>query len=192
MAREEQEKYDVELVTAYTLEEAIRRVERREINIVGAKVIIDNLTNDVRGTRARPAITPHDLIRLVDQLRWRVMEGGAVGVVVCQVKPMMTVDVTPHNSLLDEYLRTEGRRGRGGFGCRTQVTLETLKPDGYHVMPQYEGVIERTYVYAILGIHVPCPTAIDQFIPPQLRRRRDIEWPKLGGSRTQAQDNGWS
>ena len=190
MAREEQEKYDVELVTAYTLEEAIRRVERGEINIDGAKVIIDNLTNDVRGTRARPAATPHDLIHLIDQLRWRVMRGGAVGVVVCQVKPMVTVDVTPHNALLNKYLQTEGERGRGGFGCHTQVTLDMLRPDGYHVIPQYEGVIEMTYSCAIIGVNVPCPTPVDQFIPPHIRQRREVEWPSLGGLRNKARNNG--
>jgi len=37
IVREERDEYNVELVIAYTLEEAIRRVERREIDVNGSK-----------------------------------------------------------------------------------------------------------------------------------------------------------
>ena len=135
------------------------------MNVAGAKVIVDSLTNDTRGTRARPAVSPEELIRLVDCLRWAVMQAGAVGVVTCQVKPMQAIDVSPHNSLLNNYLLVERRKGRGGYGIRTPISLDNLKPDGYHVRPEYDPVIDRTYACAILGVDVPNPTPLDQFVP---------------------------
>ena len=132
------------------------------------------------------------LIKLVDQLQWEVMLAGAAGVVVCQIKPMQTVDVSPYNFHLNTYLRTEQNRGRGGHGCRTQITLNSLRPDGFHVKPQYDSVIDKTYSCAILGIHVPCPTPDDEFVPFHVRRRRDEEWPRLGDARAHSRENGWS
>ena len=191
MPREERYKYDIDICVAYTLEEAIRRVETRTVDVIGAKVIIDDLTNDVRGTRARPAVSPRELIRLVDQLRWKVMRAGAVGVVVCQVKPMQAMDVTPHNSLLNDYLRDEAKRGRGGHGCRTQITLDSLRPDGFHIKPQYSSVLDKTYACAMLGVNVPCPTPLNDFVPNHVRERREIEWPRLG-LRDHGRRDGWS
>ena len=88
-------------------------VETGSIRASGATIIIDNLTNDVRGTRARPAIPPWELVRRVDQLRGRMRAAGATAVVVCQIKPMKVTDVTPYNVLLDDYLRAQV----GGYGC---------------------------------------------------------------------------
>ena len=141
---------------------------------------MDSLTNDTRGTRTRPAVSPRELVGLVDRLRWAIKRAGAVGVVVCQIKPMQTTDVTPYNILLDEYLRYEQQKGRGGHGCRTQISLDSLKPDGFHVKSEFDSVIDKTYACAILGIHVPCPTPPDQFVPFLFRRRTEQEWPRLG------------
>ena len=114
----------------------------------------------------------------------------AVAVVVCQLKPMETTDVTPYNQLLDEYLVRERDRGRDGFGCRTQIRLEFLKSDGYHLRPKFGSVLDRTYACALLGIHVPFPTPLDEFTPRFIWQRWESEWPRLG-ARASTAHHGW-
>ena len=80
--REKRGDLEVEVTVAYTLDEAHRQIDRGEIGCEGATVIVDNLTNDVRGTRSRPSATPQQLVRLVDSLRRKVTAAGAVAVVV--------------------------------------------------------------------------------------------------------------
>ena len=183
--REMRGEVSFDVVVAYTLDEAHRRIDRGEIRVEGATVIIDDLTNDVRGTRHRPAATPQQLVRLVDTLRRRVMAAGAEAVIVCQLKPMQVVDVTPFNELLNEYLRREKERGRDGYGCQTQIRLEHLKGDGYHIRPDFASVLDRTYACAFIGIDVPDPTPWDEFAPSFVRRRWEADWPRLVGGGTQ-------
>ena len=97
---------------------------------------------------------------------------------------------TPYNTLLDEYLRRETQRGRGGFGCRTQIRLDFLKSDGHHIRPEYCSVIDRTYACALLGVHVPFPTPLDEFTPSFVRQRWESEWPRLG-ARASTAYHGW-
>ena len=182
--REKRGGMEVEVVVAYTLDEAYRRIDRGEVRVENAIVLIDNLTNDVRGTRSRPAVMPQQLLRLVDGVRRRVMAAGAAAVVVCQLKPMQTTDVTPYNNSLNAYLRREKERGRDGSGCRTQIRLNFLKADGYHVRPEFGSVIDRTYACAFLGIEVPSPTPWDEFSPSQVRQMWESEWPRLAGGGT--------
>ena len=179
--RGEREEMEVEVVVAYTLDEAYRRIDRGELRIQGAVVLVDNLTNDVRGMRSRPAVSPQQLLRLVDGVRRRVMAAGAVAVVVCQLKPMQTADVTPYNELLNDYLRREKNRGRDGFACRTQIRLDYLKADGYHIKPEYSSVLDRTYACAMLGMEVPSPTPWDEFVPTSVRQKWESDWPRLVG-----------
>ena len=174
----EKDSYDIEIAVAHTLEIAFHRVERGNIDVRGARVVLDNLTNDVRGTSNGPAVSPKVLIRYVDKLRWKLKAAGAVAVVVCQLKPMRVKDVTPFNELLHKYLRADGE---GGYGCRTQIRLDYLKYDGYHVLPNYDSVIDRTYACALMGVPVPCPTPVDEFVPHHMRRRWETEWPRIGG-----------
>ena len=94
-------------------------------------MVLDNLTNDVRGTSA-----------------------GAVAVVVCQLEPMQVTDVTPFNELLHEYLLAQGE---GRYGCRTQIRLDYLKSDGYHVLPNYDSIIDRTLCLCFVGGPGPMP-----------------------------------
>ena len=111
---------------------------------------------------------------------------------MCQIKPMEVTDVTPYNSQLNDYLQNESRRGRGGFGVRTQIRLDYLRTDGYHVRPEFAGTIDRTYACAILAIDVPCPTPPDQFVPTSVRRRWEADWPKVGRARgDSASHHGW-
>ena len=180
----------VEVVVAYTLVEALRRIDRGEIRMEGATVLVDNLTNDARGTRDRRASTPQQLVGLVDRLRGKIMAAGAAAVVICQLKPMEVVDVTPHNELLDLYLRREKERGRGGFGCRTQIRLDFLKGDGFHVRPEFGSVLDRTYACAFLGMCVPFPTPLGDFAPSFVRKQWEADWPRLG-DRADMTHHGW-
>ena len=165
------------MAVAYTTAAASDQVDRGTIDVRGTTVVIDNLTNDVRGTQARPALTPHEFVRSVDRLRQKLKLAGAKAVVVCELKPMPVTDVTPFNNQLSEYLRAQ----RGGFGCRTQIRLNYLKNDGFHVRPMYDSIIDKTYACAIQGIRVPCPTPPNEFVPDHMRRRWETEWPRVGG-----------
>ena len=102
---------------------------------------------------------------------------GAAAIVTCQIKPMQIDDVSPYNNALSEYLKAQ----RGGYGCSTQIRLGFLKPDGYHVRPQYDSVIDKTYACAVRGVHVIDPTPLDEFIPDHVRRSWQQAWPRLGG-----------
>ena len=112
---------------------------------------------------------------------------GATAVVVCQIKPMQLMDVTPFNELLSDYLRSQ----RWGFGCQTQIRLSQLKADGFHVLPQFDSVIDRTYACAIRGALVPDPTPHEGFVPNHVKRRWQAEWPGLGGRVANHRNYGW-
>ena len=181
--KEEREGVEIEVVVVYTLDRAFYCIERGECDVRDATVLVDTLTNDVRGTRSRPAVSPEQLIRLVDRLRHKLMRAGARAVITCQLKPMQAADVTPFNSLLNDYLRREKERGRDGFGCRTQIRLDCLRNDGYHIRPEYDSVIDKTYACAFLGTPVPNPTPWDEFIPQSVRQQWETEWPRVTGGR---------
>ena len=170
------DKFEIEVVTTYTTEEALRRVGSGEIDVTDANVIIDVLTNDIRGTRQRTAASPEEWIRRIDMLRRRLMTAGASATVVCQPKPMEIVDVSPYDSLLHDYLQAQGG---SGYGCRTQIRRSFLRPDGFHIQPQYVSVIDKTFACAITGTHVPQPTPSDDFLPDFARRRHEAEYPLL-------------
>ena len=181
----ERQQYDIEVAVAYTTDEAYQRVARGAIDVRDAVVIIDNLTNDIRGTRVRPSLSPNELLQRVERLREKIRTEGAFSVVVCQVKPMQTMDVTPYNGMLNDYLSAK----RWGFGCQTQIRLNYLKANGFHVLPQFDSVIDRTYACAIRGVLVPDPTPLEGFLPDYLRRRWQAEWPRVGGGRRL--NHGW-
>ena len=174
--KEECDNLDVRIVIPYTLEEAYRRVGSGDIDVNGANVIIDVLTNDIRGTWRRPAATPEELVWRVDRLRGRLRDAGAVATVVCQPKPMEVVDVSPYSSAIHDYLQAQGGMG---FGCGTQVRRNFLERDGYHIQPRFASVISITYACAVLGWHVPDPTPWEDFKPEWERRRFDADYPSL-------------
>ena len=184
--RGERDDYDIEVAVAYTVEEAFHRVARRNIDVRGATIIVDNLTNDVRGTSSRQAVSPQELINYVDQLGGKLREAGATAMVVCQLKPMQVTNVTPFNELLDKYLRAQGS---GGHGCRTQIRLNYLKSDGFHILPQYDSIIDKTYACALMGLPVPNPTPLDEFVPYHVRCRWEKDWPRIGEG--QMRNHGW-
>ena len=184
--RNEKDSIHIEVAVAYTTTAAINQTDRGMMDVRGATVVLDNLTNDVRGTQARPALTPEELVCSVDRLRERMKRAGAVAIIVCQIKPMQLKDVTPYNNALSDYLRPL----RDGFGCRTQIRLDFLRNDGFHIQPTYDSTLDKTYACAIRGVPVPCPTPFDQFVPSHLRRRWETEWPRISEGQGQSMNHG--
>ena len=113
-----------------------------------------------------------------DRLRRSILAAGATAVIICEIKPMWHIDVTPFNSRLHDYLTALGGYG---YGIDTQIRLDFLKSDGFHIKREYDSVLDRTYAYAIMGIPVPSPTPKDEFVPFHIRRMREVEFPALPG-----------
>ena len=159
--REERDNYEIEVKIAYTLEEVSQKINNVEDpwDVRGAIVILDTLTNNVRGTKTRKADSPRELVNRVARVRGLLYSAGAVKVVTCQVKPMTLVDVRPYNGLLHEFLCGQPD---GGPGCETQIRMSDLKPsvdgNGFHILPECETILDRTYACAIRNVPVPCPT----------------------------------
>ena len=170
--------FQIRVVPTYTLEEAYHRIGRGEVDVRGAVVVIDCITNDVRGTQKRPATTPEELVNKMHLLQRMLRAAGAEDILTCEIKPMQVTDVTPHNSALNDYLLAQGG---SGYGCRTQIRLEHLRNDGFHVKGQYASVIDETYACALLGLSPPFPTPRSEFEPEHVRRQREVEWPTLRG-----------
>ena len=83
---EEREKWEIQVVQAFTLREAWERLRRGDIGVEGARVVVDCVTNYVRGTRRQGRVEPGEV---AERLRRVIGEmGGAEEVVVCEVKPM--------------------------------------------------------------------------------------------------------
>ena len=183
LPREEKDEYEIEVCVAYTLEEAFYRVARGDVDVREATVVIDNITNDVRGTQQKPAATPEDTVFRVDKLRRKLLEAGAKAVVVAEIKPMQWVDVRPHNRRLHYYLLSQGR---DGHGISTQIRMNFLRNDGFHVRREFDYVIDGTYACAILGVPVPYPTPTTDFEPEFVRRQRHTEWPLINDAYAQS------
>ena len=181
--KEERECYSIKVEVVYTLEEACLKVERRLIDVREALVVLDSLTNNVRGTKERTADSPQQLVYKVATLREKLYAQGAADIVVCQIKPMTQINVLPYNNALNDFLNSQ----IGGFGIATQIRLRDLKSNpngnGFHILPEFVSVLDRTYACAIRGIPVPCPTCLEDFLPEQFRLRWEKEWPIVGGGR---------
>ena len=186
--REERDQYDIQVVEAFHVEDAYWLVADGKIDVSGAIVVVDCLTNDARGTKRKAAIGPEELVRQIDVLRAATQR--AKETVICQIKPMRHVNVVPFNKLLHEYLRSED-----SVGCQTMIRAEFLKADGFHVLPRFRSVLDRQYACAVLGVPVPCPTPYDDFVPNYLKEQYDQEWPAFGGNgRAEgiSSRNGWA
>ena len=176
MPRQERDDYDINIVVAYRIDEAIALVQQGTLDVNGCYVVIDNMTNHVKSSWRAQADSPEQLVHRLDRLRCLLLSSSAAAVIVCQIKPMRMFDVRPYNHLVSRYL---DNCGHTGYGCLTQIRMEYLKPDGTHINPQYDGVLDRTYACALRGTHVPQPTPEDNFIPDSFRRRWENEWPGL-------------
>ena len=174
----QREKYEIRVVVAYRLEDAYDRVEEGSLNVENAYVIIDNVTNNIRGGKKHYPEPPDLVSDRVAALRELILANSAKAVVVCELKPMKRVDVRYHSLRIHNYLVS---CGKGGFGCRTQIRMRYLRDDGFHIQPKFDSIVDRTYACALLGIHVPDPTPFDDLTPEYERRRWDKQYPRLGG-----------
>ena len=170
-------------------------MDRGEIDVEGALVIIDCLTNSARDTRRGLALTPDELVWRFDRLQERLWTAKADGIVVCEIKPTQLADATYHNLALHQYLASK-QGSDGGHGCRTQVRLHHLRNDGLHLRPQCYAVLQETYACIIMGQNVPSPTPLEGLIPDHVRLMREREWPRLSGGERGARalnpNHGWT
>ena len=166
---------------AFRLEDAYDRVGEGVIDVKDAYVIIDNITNNVRGGKNHEAEPPDLVTDRVAALRELILERSAKAVVVCQLKPMKRVDVRAHTMQIHRYLLA---CGKGGYGCRTQIRMRYLKDDGFHVQPRHIAIVDKTYACALLGVYVPDPTPFGDLAPDFTRRRWENKWPRVGGRGT--------
>ena len=82
-------------------------------------------------------------------------------------------------------------QGGSGYGISTQIRMEYLRPDGFHIKNKFDTVIDKNYACALLGVPVASPTPIENFEPDFVRRRRDVEWPRISGG-AYAQSRGFN
>jgi hypothetical protein len=171
MPREKRKKPKIRVYTTYTLFEAFEKIWDGKIKVEGARIIIDVMTNDVRGTRGQPRVTPEEVAIRVGRVVTTVKEKGARGVAVCEVKPMSLLDVIPFSDLL----RRRCVANKIGW-CQTQLGIVNLKDDGYHILPSFLQVLDATYAYAVMELPVPHPT-------PNYKKWRhknpERDWPQL-------------
>ena len=179
MHREERREWEVQVEQVFRLEEARDKVRRGEIRVRGAKVVLDCMTNDVRGTRAQRAAEPWELEERARLVIEEMRRAGAEEVVLCEVKPMQHVDVVPFNARIHALiLHTEGVGG-----CSTQIQHEYLGRNGYHVRTEFGSVLDRTYACAVVHRAVPCPYYDSTMYDWYLAREMEREWPPLWGGR---------
>jgi hypothetical protein len=92
---------------------------------------------------------------------------GAIGVTICETKPMRIMNVTPFSDMLHHRCKEQGV----GW-CQTQVKLEHLKEDGYHCWPPFLQIMDATYACAVMGVRklrIPHPT------PPYKKWRHQLQ-----------------
>jgi hypothetical protein len=163
----------IRVYTTYTLFEAFDKIKAGKIKVEGKRVIMDVTTNDVRGTRGLPRTRPDELVDRVGKVVAVLKEKGARGVTVCEPKPMTLMDMSPYS----DGLRQKCRDRKVGW-CQTQLGVNDLKEDGFHLLPSSLRVLDKTYAFAIMGVKVPHPT------PIYLKWRHKLmeqEWPRMRG-----------
>ena len=178
MPEGERDDFEVAVVIAYRIEEACSLVEKGDLDIAGATVLIDCHNNDARLTRKARALSPDELTQAVDKLRKKLFDAGAFNIVVCSLKPTERADVSAHDESICRYLESR-REIDGGHGCHTQVRLEHLRGDGLHILPRFYYVLQETYAYALMGKYVRDPTPRDCLTPLHVRQAFRREWPLL-------------
>ena len=171
-------KYEISVVVAYRLEDAYERIKKGHVNVDNAYVVIDNITNNLRGGKNHAPESPELVMNRVAVLREFILARAAKAVVVCELKPMRRVDVRLASLMIHNYLVS---CGKAGYGCHTQIRMSFLKDDGFHVQPKHLSILDKTYACALLGIHVPDPTPFNDLTPESVRRSWEIQWPRMGG-----------
>jgi hypothetical protein len=161
---------------------AYHKIRRREIEVEGKVVVVDNVTND---NDIRKVRDPWEVARRLG----KVLEvcGEAAAVVVMEAKHIRHLDVTMFNEAFHKLCVPR----KNVFGCHTQVKMRDLGRDGYHVSPHCVDILDKTYACSILGIPVPCPTQARDFFHPMQNREYEAAWPRIrenGGGRMRRED----
>ena len=204
LPEETREDFEIQLDITYRVEQASDRVDSADLNVDGAYIIVDCLSNNARDTRTARALSPCELVDQVAKLRDKLWRAGAAGIVICSLKPTTRAFVASHNEAVSRYLQ-ERREIDGGHGCCTQIRLEHLRNDGLHIQPQHFHLLQNTYACIIQGKEVPSPTPMQDFSSTHVRQRNSSsihvsqpsnrEWPDMRGPRTEIGhtrvDNGW-
>jgi hypothetical protein len=162
----------IRIYTTYTLFEAFSRIKDGKIKMEGARIIVDVMRNDVRGTKRQPQTTPDELVNRVGKVVAMLKEKGARDVTVSEVKPMTLKDVKPYSN----RLRQRCMEKKVGW-CQSQLGVEDLKEDGFHVLPSSLRILDKTYACAVMGVKVPHPMPIYQKWRHKLIEQ---EWPRMG------------
>ena len=175
--REERWKWEVQVEQVFTLWGVRDKVRRGEIRVEGARVVVDCMTNDVRGTRAQRPVEPWELEERLRVVIGELRRSGAGEVVLCEMKPMRDINVVPYNIRIHALILCN----EGVGGCSTQIQHDYLKEDGYHVRPEFGSVLDRTYACAVMDRTVPCPYFDSGIYDWHTRRHWEQEWPPLWG-----------
>ena len=93
MPRETRENYDIKVEVALRMEDAVYRVRKKLLDVSGCVVLIDNITNDVKGNWKHWPADPEETVRRGDLLRAALFAAGAETVLVSQIKPMQATTV---------------------------------------------------------------------------------------------------
>ena len=174
MPTETGDNYDITVDVAVRLDTAFYRVREGLLDVKDCIVLIDNVTNDVKGNWKHFPADPEETVRRIDLLRAALFAAGAATVIVCQVKPMRSLDVRLHNEHIHQYLKDVP----GGYGVPTMVRMEYLRKDGLHIDSRYDSILDRNYAYALQGTRIPCPTPHCNFIPDDVRRTYYADFPR--------------
>ena len=77
----------------------------------------------------------------------------------------------------------------GGVGwCQTQLGVDDMREDGFHVLPSSLRILDKTYACAVMGVKVPHPTPVYQ-----KWRHKMVEqgWPRVGDGNGRQELNVW-
>ena len=192
---EERDRYEIQIVITYRVQEAIDKVRAGQLAIRGAHILIDCLNNDARPTHKEPQLSPEKLAEGLDTLRTELWQRGAIHIVVSSLRPTQRADVGEHNKAIHRYLGTK-RDEDGGHGCSTQVRLHHLRADGLHLHPRFYSVLQQTFAFALMGKYVPDPTPFDCYEPDHVRQPFLRDWPVVGlngrqADRASSNNYGW-
>jgi hypothetical protein len=97
-------------------------VQKGKIKVEGSHVVMD-MTNDLRGARTLPRAAPEEVTDRVGRLVAAVKEKGAIGVTICETKPMRVMNVTP----LSDMLRRKCQAQKVGWRRVTSVLQNGTK-----------------------------------------------------------------
>ena len=140
---------NIDITTLYTIEEAYYRIKRGDVKVEGKIVVVDCVTNSIRGRGGRLRTTPREISREMKILLDVIKDKKALAITVCEVKPIRHLDVSLHNTSLRDLYRREAIYERS-----TEITMKDLTHDGFHVKSGCDDLTNKAYARAIQK-HLP-------------------------------------